>query len=106
MQIHIVSTADTSYSIAARYNIQVSRLIYDNQLETPDDLVTVQALLILEPEILYTTVSGDSIYSIADAFGISLKQLIRNNPFLLGSVYIQPGQPIVISYKGQTKISA
>ena len=106
MQIHIVSTADTSYSIAARYNIPVSRLIYDNQLETPDDLVTGQALLILEPEILYTTVSGDSIYSIADAFGISLKQLIRNNPFLLGSVYIQPGQPIVISYKGQTKISA
>lgn len=75
MQIHIVSTADTSYSIAARYNIPVSRLIYDNQLETPDDLVTGQALLILEPEILYTTVSGDSIYSIADAFGISLKQL-------------------------------
>ena len=106
MQIHIVSTADTSYSIAARYNIPVSRLIYDNQLEIPDDLVTGQALLILEPEILYTTVSGDSIYSIADAFGISLKQLIRNNPFLLGSVYIQPGQPIVISYKGQTKISA
>lgn len=105
MQIHIVSTADTSYSIAARYNIPVSRLIYDNQLEMPDDLVTGQALLILEPEILYTTVSGDSIYSIADAFGISLKQLIRNNPFLLGSVYIQPGQPIVISYKGQTKVS-
>lgn len=49
MQIHIVSTADTSYSIAARYNIPVSRLIYDNQLETPDDLVTGQALLILEP---------------------------------------------------------
>lgn len=48
MQIHIVSTADTSYSIAARYNIPVSRLIYDNQLETPDDLVTGQALLILE----------------------------------------------------------
>ena len=62
MQIHIVSTADTSYSIAARYNIPVSRLIYDNQLEIPDDLVTGQALLILEPEILYTTVSGDSIY--------------------------------------------
>lgn len=105
MQIHVVLPADTAYSIALQYGIPVSRLIYDNQLETPDDLVTGQALLILEPEILYTTVSGDTIFSIASAFGISEKQLIRNNPFLLANLYIQPDQSIVISYKGQSDVS-
>lgn len=101
MEIHIVKAGETASDIAAEYNVSVSRLIYDNQLEYPDSLIPGQALLILRPVQTHVVEQGESLYSIANRYQLSILQLVRNNLFILGSQILQAGETLVITYEGQ-----
>lgn len=98
MIIHVVQPQETIYSIASYYNMPVSRLIADNGLLNPNDLVVGQTIVIVYPEQAYIAQRGDSLISIAQAFNVTLMQLLRNNPFLIDREVIYPGETIVISY--------
>lgn len=98
MQIHVVQHGDTIDSIAAEYGIQATRLILDNGIINPEELVIGQAIVIAYPVKTYIVQEGDTLLSIANAHGIPVIQLIRNNIFLTDREFIYPGETLVISY--------
>lgn len=67
MDIHVVKSGDTLYSIALQHGVPMSQLILDNQLPEPDRLVVGQAIVIQYPEQTYTVQAGDTLFSIAAA---------------------------------------
>lgn len=105
MIIHVVQPGETIYAIAAKYNISVTRLIEENGLINPDDLVVGQTIVIAYPKQIYIIQEGDSLESIAATHGVTVMQLLRNNPYLSTKEFIYPGEILVISYNVQDKIS-
>lgn len=99
MIIYTVKEGDSVYSIAKQNNTTPSRIITDNNLENPERLSIGQTLVLLYPTLTYTVRGGDTLLSIANAYGVSLNQLWRNNPSLAGGNYIYPGQTLNISYE-------
>jgi len=87
------------YSIARQYGVPASRIITDNMLMNPGQLVVGQDLVILFPTITHTVRGGDTLSGIADLYGVSLLTLYRNNPQLGGMPGIFPGQVLNIAYE-------
>ncbi len=98
MDIHVVQPGETIETIANQYGINKERLILDNDLPNPDNLIVGQSIIIIYPAITYTVQEGDTLKGIADSFQISVLQLLRNNPSLSNREYIYPGETLVISY--------
>ena len=98
MIIYIVHPGDTIYSIAEIYGVPVERLILDNGLTNPNNLVEGQSIVIVYPKQIYTVQDGDSLESIAKTYHVTVEQLLRNNPSLSGRNYIYPGETIIIDY--------
>jgi len=98
MIIHVVQPGETIYSIADSYGLSAERLIQDNELTNPNNLVVGQTIVIVYPEQTYTVQEGDTLESIADANGVTQIQLLRNNPGLSDSNILYPGETIVINY--------
>ncbi len=104
MQIHVVQPGETINYIADIYNVSVDKLIQDNRLNNAYNLVPGQAIVIADPKLTYTIKEGDTLVSIAEAYGITIMQILRNNPFLSGREYLYPGELITISYNTQGSI--
>ena len=98
MDIHIVQPGDTMYRLAQQYGVSMERLIQDNQLPDPSQLVVGQTIVVQYPELTHTVHAGDSLYSIAQMHNTTVAQLLRNNPALQGRDLIFPGQVIVVHY--------
>lgn len=98
MIIYIVQPGDTLKSIAESYKIPIERLISDNGLTNPNNLVVGQSIVIVYPKQTHTVQTGDSLNSIATAYHISVKQLLRNNPMLSDRTYLYPGETLIIEY--------
>ncbi|ROR25244.1 spore germination protein [Mobilisporobacter senegalensis] len=105
MTIHVVQPGETIYTIAEQYNVSVTRLVEDNGLINPDNLVIGQTIVITYPEQVYIVREGDSLQSIANSYGVPIMQLLRNNPFLSGRDVIYEGELLVISYDTQNRVS-
>lgn len=54
--------------------------------------------MIAYPKTVHTVQPGDSLWSIAASYGVTVDQLWRNNQILNGSGRIYPGQEIVVQY--------
>lgn len=104
MEIYVVQPGDNINTIADKFSVSVTKLIQDNGLVNPYELVTGQCIVIAYPKQTYTVKEGDTLKGIADSFGITMMQLFRNNPQLIDREYIYPGETIVISYNTQGKI--
>jgi spore germination protein len=81
----------------------MSQIISDNELVDPTRLVTGQTLVILFPNQTHTVQSGETLTGIAEKYGLSTRQMLRNNPALGGEMTIYPGQTLVISYQPEQK---
>lgn len=99
MILYTVQKGDSVYSIAQKNGTTPSRIIIDNDLTNPGKLVVGQSLVLLYPTETYTVRGGDTLLSIARAYGVSVLQLWQNNPALRGRSYIYPGQILNISYE-------
>lgn len=104
MTIHVVQKGDTIHSIAASYGIKVDRLIQDNGLINPNNLVEGQAIAIAFPEQIHIVREGDTLGSIVENYGITLMQLLRNNSFLFDRRQIYVGEELVIKYPTMKQI--
>jgi spore germination protein len=104
MEIYIVQLGDNIHSIANKFGMSAERLISDNGLINPNNLVIGQTLIILYPTQTYTIQFGDTLNSITQTTGITMQQLIRNNPILYDSDKIYPGESLVIHYSQDTNI--
>ncbi len=105
MDIYVVQEGDNIYSIAERYGVTVTKLVLDNDLDKPFDLVTGQTIVIAYPKQTYTVQEGDTLNNIADIYEVTIMQLLRNNPFLSDREYLYPGETIVISYNTNGSIT-
>lgn len=103
MEIHVVQKGDSLYSIALQYGVALSQLMADNQLPDPNRLAVGQTIVIRFPDVLYTVRSGDTLASIAQANGTTVRALLRANPGLNGREVIYPGQTLVLRYKGEKR---
>jgi spore germination protein len=98
MNIHVVQQGETIASIAEIYGVTVSRLIQENELQFPNNLVPGQTIVITYPDQTYIVQEGDSLVGIVETFDVTLMQLLQNNPFLAERNYIYPGETLVIKY--------
>lgn len=103
MLIHVVQTNETINSIADKYGVSVTRLVQENDLTNPDNLVVGQSILIVYPEKTYTVKVDDTLVDIANDNGVTVMQMLRNNPYLLDREALYPGETLVVSY-GDEKI--
>ena len=98
MDIHVVQPGDSMYQLAQQYGVPMERLLQDNQLPDPSQLVVGQTIVVQYPELTHTVKAGDSLYSIAQMHSTTAVQLLRNNPSLQGRDLLYPGQVIVVKY--------
>lgn len=98
--IYTVVSGDSLYSIAQKYNTTVSNIKSWNRL-TNDNLSVGQKLIVSEPNeenyIFYSVNAGDSLWSIANKYGISVDKLKSVNN--LTSNILSIGQQLLIPYK-------
>ena len=73
MQIHVVSSGETLFSIAQRYDVPAGILARYNGLAEPYRLAVGQSLLILRPTGLVTVRAGDTLSSLARQNGQSVR---------------------------------
>jgi len=104
MIIHVVQQGETINSIANMYGKDIDRLIQENGLENADNLAIGQSIVIVYAKQTHTVKEEDTLQGIADQYGITLIQLLRNNPYLLDRENIFPGETLVIHYEDE-KIS-
>lgn len=98
MIIHTVKSDETIYSIAEQYNIPYETLEKDNSIPPDYKLNIGQALIIAPPEQTYIVQEGDILDGIAASFGVTTKQLLRNNPEITDMGYLYEGEELIISY--------
>ena len=103
MDIHVVQPGDTMYQLSQQYGVPMERLLQDNQLPDPSQLVVGQTIVVQYPELTHTVKAGDSLYSIAQMHNTTVSQLLRNNPALQGRDLIYPGQVIVVKYASKPR---
>ena len=95
MQIHVVASGQTLFSIARQYDVPAGILARCNGLTEPYRLAVGQSLLVLRPTSLVTVYAGDTLSSLARQSGQSVRALLRLNPNLTQQTAIYPGQIIV-----------
>lgn len=105
MIVYVVQAGDTITSIAYNFGVSATRLILENGITNPTDLVIGQTIVITYPQELYIVKEGDTLSEIALNHGISIIQLYRNNPYLWDRQYIFPGEELVISYDTKSTIA-
>ena len=97
MIFHEVKSGETLSSIARDFDTTVTSLVLYNGIPNPNELAVGQCIVIVYPKLVHTARSGESLYTIASEYGISLNKLYRNNPQLSGnSTALYPGEQIVI----------
>ena len=98
MEIHVVQPGDSLYRIAQMHGTSLPFLIAQNDLHEPFRLTPGQTIVIPQPVRTYTVRRGDTLTAIAAREGMTVLQLLQNNPQLGGQEQIRPGQPLVLSY--------
>ena len=98
MDIHVVRPGDTLYALAGQYGVPLEQILWDNQLPNPSQLAVGQALVIQHPKDTTRLRPGESLREAARRSGLSLRQLLRNNPQLEGGAGGMPGQTLVLSF--------
>ena len=96
MRIHVVRPGESVFSIARQYGVTPQKVILDNELENPNQLVIGQTLVILEGTRRHTVSPGESLYYIALQYGLSMNQILAANPQITNAGIIYAGQVINI----------
>lgn len=99
---HVVQPGESLYGLSRRFGIPLQNLIAANpQLTSPSVLMVGQLLQIPavgQPPNTFTYLlrPGETLYQVAQRFGISLLSLVAANPQLQDPARILPGQVIYI----------
>ena len=110
--VHVVQPGDTLWELARRYRTSTQKIAAWNGISPRDPIRPGQQLVIwLQSEgaskatlagppvkrqqVRYTVRQGDSLYSIASRFGVTVNDLVRWNG-LSKDRYLQPGQQLVV----------
>lgn len=105
MIIYVVQVGDTITSISNQFGVSEIRLITENGILNPDNLVPGQTIVISYPQETYVVNEGDTLSEIAMKFNIPILQLYRNNPYLWEREYIYPGEELILSFDTITNMT-
>lgn len=103
--LYIVKRGDTLYSIANKYNVSVNELMRINNLKSTNLAIGQQLRIPINgvPStsnyIIYTVKVGDSLYSIAKKYNVSVDTLINENSLVSTTLAI--GQKLKIPVEDQ-----
>lgn len=94
--VYTVSKGDSLYSIAKKYNLSVNDLVKYNNLSSTNLSVGQQLLIPTDEESIktYTVTKGDSLWSIANKYGITIDELKKANGLTTNNLSV--GQKLVI----------
>ncbi|MGP4075986.1 LysM peptidoglycan-binding domain-containing protein [Halobacillus sp. K22] len=101
--IHRVKAGDTLYSLAGKYEVTVNQIVKENNLVNAN-VIRVGQLLVIPGETpnsppaegdSYTVKAGDTLYSIAKRYNVSLNDLVEANQ-ISNPAYLRIGQTLVI----------
>ncbi len=104
MTIYVVQQGDTLSSIAEQFGVTPERLIIDNEMPNPENLVVGQSIGVRIPVQVHTIAAGDTLASIAEAYGASVTQLLQNNPWAALPNALVPGETLVISFEEEAAL--
>lgn len=103
--IHVVQSGDTLWEISQKYGITVSEILTANKLTTADYLYIGQELFIPikatvpdANQTTYTVVSGDTLWKIAQKYGVTISE-IQNANNISATSFLYIGQKLVIPTK-------
>ncbi len=106
-QLYTVLAGDSLFLIAQRFGICLQQLIEANpQIENPNNIFPGQLICIPVPTFppcpgeIYIVVQGDTLFKIAQRFGVTLEALLAANPEIVNPDLIFPGQKICIPIVG------
>lgn len=100
MITYIIMRGDTLWNIARKHGITLDELIVTNpQITNPNLIYPGQIINIPNKNNIetYTVLPGDTMWDIANMYGVSLNNLVANNPQINNPNLIHPGQIINIS---------
>ena len=69
-------------NIALQYGVTTERIMLDNELPNPESLVVGQSMGIRYPRLVHSVATGDTLTSIAQLYGVSVNDILQNNPWL------------------------
>lgn len=98
MITHVVKPGESIYSIAQMYNASPQKIIRDNELTNPNELVVGQTIVVQTPSQVHVIRPMETLRGIANMYNTTVVKLLQNNPFITNSNIIYPGEEIVISY--------
>lgn len=96
MIIHVVRPGESVYSIGRLYRVAPNKIIADNQLSNPEQLVVGQSLVVLEGTRTHRVVQGESLYTISRDYRVPVSAILQANPTVTNPALISPGQIITI----------
>lgn len=92
-----IQSGDTLQSIAARFGTDVSALLWNNGLDSPDQIEAGARLMILPVRgVLHLVKTGDTLKEIAARYGSQLADIVAVNA-LDNPNHIEAGQVIVVA---------
>lgn len=101
---HVVTEGDTLASVARQYHVSEADLAAANELGETDSIDSMEALVVPVPAeearvgehtLLYRVRHGDTLITIADRFGVSLRDLRRWNH--LEGYRVEPGRRLRVA---------
>ena len=103
---YTVQSGDTLYAIAQRFGITVNEILESNpEITNPSMIYPGQEIIIpVSGREIYMVRAGDTLYRIAQRYGVSVDQILRINPDITDPSEIYPGQIIVIPMGEKTTI--
>jgi spore germination protein len=99
LRIHVVKPGESVYLIAQQYRVSPQKIISDNELENPGQLVIGQTLVILEGNRSHKVAPGETLYSISRDYKLTVDELLDANPQISNPSMIFVGQIITIPPK-------
>ncbi|HBR02950.1 MAG TPA: spore gernimation protein, partial [Ruminiclostridium sp.] len=96
MYIHVVKPGESIYSIARQYGVSWQKIVSDNELQNPDQLVAGQTIVILEGSRQHVVQRGESLYLIAMEYQVRVSDILRANPQITNPSNLSVGQTITI----------
>lgn len=101
--VYTVQSGDTMWSIAQKFSISLESLLAANPEVTDADVITVGQRIFIPlrnlrqgNQLSYTVQPGDTLWKIAQRYGVTLEVLITANPQLADADMIFPGQTIYV----------
>ncbi len=92
MILHTVTPGQTVFALADLYDVSPQSILSANALPDPNRLAVGQDLVIPKAGGAHTVAAGESLYTIGRQHGLTVEQLLRQNPNLTPPYTIYPGQ--------------